>query len=93
MLQNLQQADRSTVNTNNLPNAPPMPVSQLNQSNSRSANRSSLAEVIAELFHSKVVCLIDVVNGGVFPQKLLDRFDYDDDPEDVQTSENNIQLQ
>ncbi|KAF6724960.1 Splicing factor, arginine/serine-rich 15 [Oryzias melastigma] len=32
-------------------------------------------------------------NRSSLAEKLLDRFDYDDDPEDVQTSENNIQLQ
>uniref|UniRef100_A0A3P9M9M1 SR-related CTD-associated factor 4b n=1 Tax=Oryzias latipes TaxID=8090 RepID=A0A3P9M9M1_ORYLA len=69
MLQNLQQADTSTVNTNNLPSPPMMPVSKLNQCSGRSANKSSLAE------------------------KLLDRFDYDDDPEDMQVSEDNNQLQ
>lgn len=101
MLQNFQQAER-TVGTstiaNNITNQHQMPVAQPNP-RTDTVKKGSLAEVLI------IFCLLNVFEIQfchlpfytfmfcfVF-QKLLDRFDYDDEPEDMAVSEGNIQTQ
>lgn len=98
MLQNFQQAEK-TVGTstiaNNVTNQHQMPVTQPNP-RTDTVKKGSLAEVLI------IFCVSHVFEiqfrhlpfyTFFFFQKLLDRFDYDDEPEDMAVSEGNIQTQ
>lgn len=88
MLHSLQQAERThAASGTNGPNAHQLNAAQPEMLNAHSGERGTLAEVVAyrrhvAWFHPFVAQNL-IFYFLFYPQKLLDRFEYDDEPEDV----------